>query len=104
MAIEDLLATFGDQYPDGRELLTRLDSLDGDDTQGLLALQREALLANPLLDFDKLLLVRRSANNALPPNWKGNTGLNKTGHSNEIAVLSGLDNGELQTLYKPEGG
>ena len=40
------------------------------------ALRREALLANPLLDFDKLLLVRRREDQmGLPQNWQGNCSL-----------------------------
>jgi formylglycine-generating enzyme required for sulfatase activity len=104
LAIEDLVATFGDAYPKGSEYLARLQRLDTDDREGLLELQREALLANPLLDFDRLLVVRRSNNNALPANWQGNTSIGKTGYDNEIAILHGLDDGELQTLYKPDGG
>ncbi len=103
MAIKDLTATFGDAYPSGREYLARLETLDADDSEGLLTLQREVLLANPLLDFDQIVLVRRGNNNALPANWQGNTSIGKTGYDNEIAVLHGLDDGELKTLYKPQG-
>ena len=80
MAIEDLVGTFGPRYPNGRQYLSRLDALSKDlkrleekaqDGQvpldaerkpveeALAALAREALLANPLLDFDRLLLVQR---------------------------------------------
>ncbi len=73
-AIEDLMATYGSQYPGGREFLDRLDKFE----DGLLAqlgkadpapmmqakeyqdLCREALLANPLMKFEKLLVVRRA--------------------------------------------
>ena len=35
------------------------------------------LLANPLLDFDRILLVKRSEQNlCLPQNWQGNSSLN----------------------------
>ena len=37
-----------------------------------LALRERALLANPVLDFEDLLLVRRREDNlALPQNWQG---------------------------------
>ncbi|MBN2473822.1 MAG: SUMF1/EgtB/PvdO family nonheme iron enzyme [Pirellulales bacterium] len=70
------------------------------------ALQRDALLANPLLDFDGLLLVRRGASRlGLPQNWQGNCALPKDGYDNEIAVLSPVrPDGKLTTLYRPEAG
>ncbi|MCP5520732.1 MAG: SUMF1/EgtB/PvdO family nonheme iron enzyme [Verrucomicrobiales bacterium] len=69
-AIEDLIATFGSRYPRGREFLARLDALeaglpqhadrpDKSDPSDWTALQRAALLANPLLDFDRLLVLKR---------------------------------------------
>ncbi|MBC8372201.1 MAG: hypothetical protein H8E53_01295, partial [Planctomycetes bacterium] len=62
MAIKDLTATHGAKYPKGKAFLARLDALEpqlkeGKGAEGFEALRREALLANPLLDFDKLLLV-----------------------------------------------
>lgn len=80
--IEDLTASFGRQYPRGEEFLARLDEIesqlkrsaqDGKSAVALLALQKEALLANPLLDFERLLLVRRKSNSptlGLPMNWQ----------------------------------
>jgi len=108
LAIKDLIATYGDRYPKGKAFLARLDELEPKVTAGQAredyeALRREALLANPLLDFDKLLLIRRKGT-ALPANWQGNTSMKKTGHDNEIAVLSPLDNGKITTLHKPDGG
>ena len=55
---------------------------------------------------ERLLLVKRSGKQlGLPQNWQSNSSLPTTGYDNEIAVLSlsNLD-GDLQTLYKPEGG
>ena len=68
------------------------------------ALRREALLANPLLDFDKLLLVRRRENQmGLPQNWQGNCSLPAPGYDNQIAVLSPVrPGGKLTTLFQPE--
>ena len=68
LAIEDLVATFGPRYPKGAEFLKRLDALEAQlkdpgaaaqARSNLVALQREALLANPLLDFDRLLVLKR---------------------------------------------
>jgi hypothetical protein len=63
------------------------------------------LLANPLLDFDRLLLVKRDAANlGLPQNWQGNCALSRSGYRNAIAVLSPVrPAGKLRTLFQPEG-
>jgi len=108
MAIEDLIKTFGAKYPRGATYLAKLNALEAQIKEGkgaeeFEALRREALLANPLLDFDKILLVRRKGA-ALPANWQGNTSIKKTGYTNDIAVLTGLDNGKLSTLYAPQNG
>jgi formylglycine-generating enzyme required for sulfatase activity len=125
LAIEDLTSTFGAKYPRGPEFLALLTALEtslrplaaqGDSAflaafDRLQALRREALLANPLLDFDELLLVRRRADNlGLPANWQGNSSLPRTGFDNEIARLnvrelvldpSGLPAARLTTIYRP---
>ena len=129
LAIEDLAATFGSKYAKGGEYLKRLETLAGQFKEvqeaaargeadakeravkvsdALQSLRREALLANPLLDFDKLLLVKRGAKSpslGLPRNWQSNSSLPKTGFDDEIAVLSPVGTeGQLATLYRPEGG
>ncbi len=132
-AIEDLTATFGDRYPHGKEFLERAadcekqaatieSALRGGDarlvqgTSALVtkieALRCEALLANPLLDFDKLLLVRRQEGRmGLPQNWQGNCSLPSHGYDNQIAVLSPVRGhhvpvvgGKVSTLFQPEKG
>ena len=67
---------------------------------------RKLALANPLLDFEKLLVVRRSAKNiGLPANWQSNSSLKPTGFDNELAVLTDLPSGgKFATLFRPEGG
>jgi len=129
MGVEDLIATFGDRYPRGQEYLKRLADLEGRVREVELALaggdksaqqragglidefrrlQRESLLANPLLDFDKLLLVKRSAktgNIGLPQNWQGNCAIGRDGYDNEIAILSPVGpQGSITTFYRPENG
>ena len=109
LAITDLMETFGDRYPNGEDYLKRLEALakHGDMDQ-LEALGEEALLANPLLDFDKLLLIKRGAGSpelGLPQNWQGNSSLPREGFDDEIAVLSPVrPDGKLTTLHKPAGG
>lgn len=118
-ALTDLTTTYGKGYPKGREYLNRLDALEktrdialeqgpaavdtlvrvGDDFE---ALRTESLLANPLLDFESLLLIKRRGSLALPQNWQGNCVM-RGGYDNEIAVLSPVrPDGELTTLYRPE--
>ena len=71
----------------------------------LLAGVRAALLANPLLDFDKLLVVRRSpavSTGFISANYLSHASmLNRTNWENEIAVLTELrGKPRLQTLHK----
>jgi len=125
-AIDDQRTSFGDRYPKAAEYITRAQKLQdrADEilaratSSGSKALSdvltlksavttaaQEILLANPLLDFDRLLLIKRRGNLGLPANWQGNCSLAKSGYDNEIAVLSPLrPDGKLTTLYKPEGG
>jgi len=126
LAIGDLTRTYPDRYRKGPEYLRRLKTLqessdalraqgkpDGDALKKLdeiakqfAELKQEALLANPLLDFDRLMLVKRSAGNlGLPANWQSNSSLRTTGYDNQIATLSPVrPDGKLTTLFKPEGG
>jgi formylglycine-generating enzyme required for sulfatase activity len=124
LAINDLTETFGPKYPGGREYSQRLEhlarasrtaltSIDPNDAAAkanllklareLEALRYDALLSNPLLDFDKLLLLKRKRGQlGLPVNHKCNSGIERTGYDNEIAVLSPVrPGGKLQTLFRP---
>ncbi|MCX5673969.1 MAG: SUMF1/EgtB/PvdO family nonheme iron enzyme [Planctomycetota bacterium] len=112
-AINDLAETYGARYPKAREYLSRLDALEkaappGDPAQTekqLAALAREALLANPLLDFQQVLLVKRGNKKlGLPQNWQGNSTIGPRGYDNEIALVSMKDpEGALKTFYRPQG-
>jgi len=134
MAIADLVETFGAEYPKGKEYLQRLDALEESlrptpggpaqdaplqQAEAFLALRREALLANPLLDFDRLLVVKRRPfkdgrpgnpdtsfgwDVGLPRSSFGNSSIPRNAYDNEIAVLSpAAPDGKLTTLYKPDG-
>ncbi|MCP4785445.1 MAG: hypothetical protein GY903_22895 [Fuerstiella sp.] len=63
LAIGDLVASFGKKYPRGNEFLDRLsaaEELAGDaGSQVLTTLQREALVANPLVSDHPILFVTR---------------------------------------------
>ena len=114
LAITDLTHEFGAKYPKGQQFADRLADLEfkaANATPATLAsirdsyaqLQREALLANPLIDFDNLLLIRRGDKNlGLPQNWQGNSSL-RGEYNNDIAILPiKLANPALQSLYKPQ--
>ncbi len=131
-AIADLSQTFGQRYPRGQAYLTRLDVLEAAAKRGdpsasdrFGQLKHEALLANPLLDFDRLLVVKRriptsgpsakhrrhwSSRKAgtelgFPSNHECNSSLPRDGYDNEIAVLSPVDpDSRLETLYRPADG
>jgi formylglycine-generating enzyme required for sulfatase activity len=113
LAIEDLIARFGPAYPQGPACLQRLDELQarlrsnpaGPAKAALVALQREALLANPLLDFDRLLVVKRhhkAPDLGLPRNWQSNSCLPKNGYEDSLEVISSLRaRAEMKTLFRP---
>ncbi len=112
LAIKDLSTSFPAGYTRGAEFLQRLAAVR--DGAAFAALQREALLANPLLDFDQLLVLRRdfgakadsvmSRDLGMPAlNSHVHNTIKHHGWSNEIAVLSNLrSGGQLRTLYHPE--
>ncbi len=124
LAIADLTKTYPDTYTKGDAYLTRIDTLEKKfyDPEALtpalveeiVSLQKEALLANPLMDFDKLLLINRKVANArkamggsiaMVANWMSNSAIGQRGHNNEIAMLSPVrPDGEVSTLYKPKNG
>ncbi|MCX7008104.1 MAG: SUMF1/EgtB/PvdO family nonheme iron enzyme [Kiritimatiellaeota bacterium] len=118
LAIEDLAKSFPDKYPQGAGYLKQLDALEKKFLAGgsadelrapLLALRKQALLENPLLDFGKLMLVKRADPNnsqsgglGLPQNWQGDDVLGGK-FDNEIAVLSPVKpDGKLATLFRPQ--
>ncbi|HAK95058.1 MAG TPA: hypothetical protein DCM87_08675 [Planctomycetes bacterium] len=135
LAIEDLAATFGGRYGRAGEFLAALDACEreaesprADATRAvelrarIEGLKRDALLANPLLDFDELLLVRRVpagdprrsrwADRGLgeylgmprQSSWHLGTMTNADAWVNEIALLSPVrPDGALRTLFAPEG-
>jgi formylglycine-generating enzyme required for sulfatase activity len=131
LAIEDLSQTFGARYPQGREFLRRLDAVEprllaGDAAarEEFVQLRREALLANPLLDAQRLLVLKRRPKDVsklitdhdrqigfsagpgrdigMPSNHECNSSLERTDYDNELCVLSPIGpRGELRTLHRP---
>ena len=120
LSINELMAAYPKAYRNGRAHLNRLDQLekqaqdfdkalqDKDDraatkyVQDCCDLQRKALvLDNPLIDFDRVLLVKRDPNNlGLPHNWQSNSSV-KPQIENEVALLDLKNAGPLKTVYKP---
>ena len=132
LAIEDMQRQFPGRYDGtlhlgalarfGRDRQALMESLAQgklDQTppvEAVLAGIRTALLANPLLDFDKLLVVRRNfrgsgarhvvSSNAgfVAHNYQNQTSVPRSGWDNEIAVLSNLrGQPHIDRLYKPAG-
>ncbi|HOD79892.1 MAG: Formylglycine-generating sulfatase enzyme [Planctomycetes bacterium ADurb.Bin126] len=131
LAITDLGRTFEGRYPKAADYLARLEAMrkahdqaqrelaSGGEgkaaalsklaelVQEFSALRQEALLANPLMQFERLLLVERSAANlALPANHESNaTGIRSGNLNNRLCVLSPVrPEGTLATLYQPPTG
>ena len=127
-AVRDLDETYGIDYPRSGEFRNRISvlrqRLDSGGANGknrtadvetdLTALQKEALLANPLLQSSQLLLVKRRPSVkrgtagleiGMPSNHECNSSLDRTGYDNELSVLSPINpRGELRTLYRPPHG
>ena len=119
LAIVDLMETFGPAYPRGGEYLEQLKVREDEAKQlanvsaealkeskaALVALHRQAMLDNPMIDFDQLMFVKRAANApslGLPRNWQSNSSLPKKGYDDQIGVLSLAEpDRELATLFKP---
>ena len=134
LAINDLIETYGAKYPQGSNYLARLAAVEPAVRSGAAgawqqfeALQREALLANPALNFDKLLVVRRrqikpvekspdewkwewpksfaGKELGLPSNHECNQSVPKLGWDNEIATLSLKDPAAgCTTVFRPPDG
>lgn len=124
LAIENMIETFGEDYPMGRQYLKAYQQLwnafqqadnERAKAQALWAmyrLRREALLANPLLDFDRVLVVQRRFGDRArsvvgtaaghPDSFATEVNVRPTGWDNEIAVVSNIRRTpEIQTIFKP---
>ncbi|MDR1484440.1 MAG: SUMF1/EgtB/PvdO family nonheme iron enzyme [Planctomycetaceae bacterium] len=115
--IDDLVKTFGAEYPKGNEYLKKIEAIGGKLKQNpndaelkkeFDAVLREAALANPLLDFDKVLVVRRNTKQDfgfIGLNAHTNEEIRRHGWDNEIAVLSNLrTEPKLTPIYRHPNG
>ncbi|MFO0929325.1 MAG: SUMF1/EgtB/PvdO family nonheme iron enzyme [Gemmataceae bacterium] len=120
LAIEWLVKTYPDSYPNGAKYLKQVEELaDGvatfekaikqkDDRAASRYLQtyedlrRNALVRdNPQINFDRILLVKREAGKlGLPQNWQGNTSVDPR-IENEVASLDVKNPTKLTTVYRP---
>ena len=97
--IVDLTKSHGEKYKGGKEFIKRLDAIEaklkadkGDKTAraDLAKLIAEASLANPLLDFDKILVIRRNGEANRGGNYLSTDSVRRSGWDNDIAELSNL--------------
>lgn len=110
-ALEDLRRSYPES--DFAGYIERLNHLESAHREGrevraeFISLQREALLANPLLSFEELLLVKRRATSpalGLPRNWESNCSLPRAEYDDELCALSWRESGPvLRTVFKPGG-
>ncbi|NQT87190.1 hypothetical protein HQ560_10530, partial [bacterium] len=117
-AITDLKNTHAN-YP-GDEFLTRLDAFkdlaslgkaipkgreaDLERCQEYLRLRRKALLANPLIDFDEVVLVKREqkGKSGFPQNYEGNSSVDWYLDDSIVTLRIKDPDPELHVLYKPK--
>ena len=113
LAIRDLIEVHGDSYPQGPAFLARLETIENRKAKGFEQLKREALMANPLLTFDKVLLVRSRAGERFARNWESRVslppefsrsqeGVAQPNYHDELVILS-LRDGSVTPLYQPTG-
>ncbi|MCL2742796.1 MAG: SUMF1/EgtB/PvdO family nonheme iron enzyme [Planctomycetaceae bacterium] len=111
--VENLISVFGEKYPKGPEYLKQLDAAaqkmrkepkNADARKQFEDILREAALANPLLDFDKILITRRNTQKGwgfVALNAYTNDVINRKGWDNELAVIENLrTTPKLTSLYK----
>jgi len=111
LAIDDLSRTYAERYPQAESFRRRLDALAAafragkNVTSEFQRLRDESLLANPLMDFDRLLVLKRKRGQlGLPTNHQCNSCLPQTGYDNELAILQPVrPTGTLTTLFRPPG-
>ncbi|MDO4587521.1 MAG: SUMF1/EgtB/PvdO family nonheme iron enzyme [Planctomycetia bacterium] len=103
LAIEDIMTNYPDEFENSNYLerwedfdqkFSELAGQNNDDfielAQEYEAFRREVLLSNPILDFDQILL-RKTTNPALQPNWISNASREK-GEYNDSLVLLDMNN------------
>jgi len=100
MAIKDMAHAWPERFKDADRLLAELKATKA--PQKLEVFQRRVLLRNPLLDFDKLLVIRDSSANRFPANWQSNSSMRKTVASNDLALISIKAPERAESLLQPD--
>ncbi|MDO5552256.1 MAG: SUMF1/EgtB/PvdO family nonheme iron enzyme [Planctomycetia bacterium] len=116
-SINDAIAQFGSDYPNGEAWLKELDQLEQERaglaeadvpawTAKFSAFARKALLANPLLDFDRILVLQASRLPTPNDNFLTLDKAPKSGWDCEFQILSDLraEDPKLDLVFKPEEG
>ena len=88
VSVSGLLTIAGGKWTTYRRMAE--DTIDQAATLALHKLIREASLANPLLDVDKLLVIRRKGEANRRLNSHTSDTIKRTGWDNEISELSNL--------------
>ena len=124
LAVKDMHQDWPDRYKNVDTVLKKVDQFEkafptigtGAEAKALLQFRRDLLLSNPLLDFDRMLVMRRNFSSNARKAISGNIGtatLNSRsleslknpadGWDNEIALMTDLrGDPKLETVYKPE--
>jgi formylglycine-generating enzyme required for sulfatase activity len=121
-ALDDLAAAAPDRYPDVADLRKQIEAIPADlnalasqagkgdeaavkQANGILELKRRILLANPLLDFDKAMAIKRGLGKlGLPANYNSNSSIGPLGYDNEIIEVSLHGKAPVRTIFKPDQG
>ncbi|MFC1498649.1 hypothetical protein ACFLS1_09315, partial [Verrucomicrobiota bacterium] len=116
-AINDMAKTWPERFKDKNALIEKAESYraltktrvnDYGKLKEILAFQRQVLICrNPLLDFDKLLFVRRhnrTFKDSIPSSFHGNAEISLTGHDNDLAVMSIRNPGSVTSIHRPAAG
>jgi len=116
-AIEDLSCTFGDEYPDGQEYLSRLEAIQRRSERAwseelaadFVELRQRALIANPLVSSQPVLYVARNQYRSDHHNTATmfKTGEINTGSFRGGGALKAIDfakGGNVRTLVELEKG
>lgn len=92
--------------PDGAGMVARLQAGEAgaeEEAVAALALRRRILLANPLLDFDRVV-CRVTDKPGLPANFHSNSSIARTGYDNAIVEFSIRGGVADRVVLRPEGG
>ncbi len=117
LAVNDLMKTFPNTFLHGKKYLKKIDEIEKrrdslikggkgseESINKIIAFKKKVLLSNPLINFDKLLFIKRkldSPNLGLPQNWQGNCSLPRRGYDDRLMSLSLKKNkDDLKTIFK----